>query len=96
MADNYQGFTNAQTWCVWNTLNNTKTLQDKAVDAIRLGETNEQRETFLKGLAKYHRADVAKFAPWCWEYPNASTKWTYDVNWSEIRELLQQKIKEGV
>ena len=94
-VEEYQGWSNVQTWCVVNTFNNTKELQNLALKITREHHTDETIELSLKSLARKHNTEIHDFAPWVWDYLQAHHKWTHDVNWKEIREHYQAKIKDG-
>lgn len=90
--EKYQGWTNAQTWCVAGVFNNTKKLQDEVLKAVR---TNLQFprtvEMWLREIAGKNVCEVHDFAPWCWEDGETLTQ---DVDWSQLREHFEMKISE--
>lgn len=90
--EEYQGWTNAQTWCVAGMFNNTKVTQDKALSIVRDNLDNPKiAEKFLLELAKNNVSEIYAFAEWAWADCESLT---YDVNWEEIREHYVLEIEE--
>lgn len=101
----YQGWANAQTWCVALYLNNQKYTQDDCLDIVReqmrpdsTGRTFPRvAEWELLDYCRMHAARIRKMAPWVWlpRADHAPVTLTDSVSWAEIREHFEQKIKEG-
>ncbi len=91
-SEPYQGWHNAQTWCVACTFNNTKILQDKALAIVRDNlEFLSIAKLTLRDLAGKHIAEIYDFADWAWSDGQSLTG---DVNWDEIHDHYLMKVNE--
>jgi hypothetical protein len=89
----YQGWTNAQTWCVALTLNNHSKTQDAAMSKVRDNlEWPRIAEVELRNYCGSIIGDIYDMAPWAW---NDCQALSADVNWEEIREHFELKVREG-
>lgn len=90
--EKYQGWTNAQTWCVALWWNNSKKTQDEALTIVRdnLGD-NEGIERNLLRFVLRNVSDVWAMASWCWIDCQSVT---FDVDWKQLRESLELQIAE--
>lgn len=87
---NYQGWSNAQTWCVALTLNNPEKLQREAFSIAR--DYDVEAAAFVLWLmANRHRGTIEAMAAWAWEDKSLR----FDVNWREIAEEMKDKVAEG-
>lgn len=91
----YQGFSNKQTWCAWNALNNDKESQDELFNLVRSMSDSENEK--IENAIELHISKsknvkkIYDFANWCWEH----LKDLKFINYAEIREMTQERIKEG-
>lgn len=101
----YQGWKNAQTWCVALYLDNEKYTQNDALDIVResmqpdsTGRTFPRiAEAELLDYCRMHARRIYEMAPWAWEprRDHAPVTLTDSVSWGEIRAHYELKIKEG-
>lgn len=91
MQNFYQGWTNAQTWCVAACLNNTKAHQDRALDAVR-GVVTPFGQNVLQTVCHDLRGEIFGFAAWAWPegYNYAQ------VDWVELENHFRQTLSEQV
>lgn len=82
----YQGWFNAQTWCVALTLNNTKNNQDKFIELVKAGHTWKVINEHCNSLS----GEIYNMAPWAW--PNGYN--AADVDWDEIYIHFMDKLGE--
>jgi hypothetical protein len=88
----YQGWTNAQTWCIALWFNNQKTTQDVALDIVR--ENIDNKMTAISRLKHYtleHLIDIWNMAPWSWSDGQSISA---DVDWNSIFEHFKMKVLE--
>lgn len=88
----YQGWTNAQTWCVAGFIDNDRELLPKAIDIGRhyMGNKHAAR-MMLKDLVLLRRFDVFTFADWVWKRETINA-----VNWDELLKHYYGKWKEQI
>lgn len=91
----YQGFANRQTWCTWNALNNEKDLQEELFNVVRAmsDADNDEIDNAIELFVSKRRISmkIYSFAEWCWEH---LTDLKF-IDYSEIRKMVQDLIKEG-
>lgn len=92
-SEEYQGWTNAQTWCVALTINNTRQNQEyfkKRAAAIsgplKPRPSDAVIKAYLMDLAKFNTMSkqIYDMSPWAWNQGQTLE----DVNWSEIYDDL--------
>ena len=84
----YQGFRNAQTWCVSTAFKNDRELHDAALLIVKRERfSHVVCETLLKALATRYEARVHEVAPWAWSDRQTLT----DVVWREIRVEIVER-----
>lgn len=82
----YQGWANAQTWCVALTIDNTKEFQDKMLHLVKNEAPVNDLIKFCDGIRGY----IVTMAGWAWPHG-------YDVmsiNFTELRKHYQDKNNE--
>jgi transcriptional accessory protein Tex/SPT6 len=87
----YQGFTNCQTWAVFNAINQDRLLQKFSLDIFRDSRPliNEAAEMLFIDLCNENLHQILNFAPWAFE------KRFQGVDWSQLRINFERKIVEG-
>lgn len=85
-------YANVQTGCVILTIDNERDLLGEALDIVRACGPSQDKELekALQDFVKVHWSTVVKMAEWVWNEYDLD-----DVNWSEIREHYQTKVREG-
>ncbi len=93
----YQGWKNKQTWCVALTLDNTRELYERALEAAR----DDHPDLALKMLCSSKKVltEVFNMAEWCWDGHTIGLKLYWHmvdvVDWKELVTHYKTKIKEG-
>ncbi len=91
--EKYQGWTNAQTWCVALLFDNDERLFSLALGALKESEgLSSVAESELLELARNNNRRIYATAPWAWCDGETLTD---HVNWGELREHYQTKLNEG-
>jgi hypothetical protein len=89
----YQGWWNAQTWCVALTLNNSKYLQDYAFNIFRRHNLSDAKIE-LKNLCNRNAKEIFYMAPWVWG-DRFQYGFSFDsVNWTELALHFTDKLEE--
>lgn len=90
--EEYQGWTNKQTWCVALWWNNTSTKQALALQIVRdnFGDPKKIEMALLKFALK-HVSEIWAMTDWCW---SDSESLTFEVDWAMLREQLEMQIAE--
>lgn len=84
----YQGYRNAQTWCVCNAFKNNIDLHNAALTIVRRERASHVVcETLLRSIAARNFALVCEVAPWAW----LDGQTLSDVFWREIRVKLSER-----
>lgn len=88
----YQGWNNAQTWCVALYLNNDSQLQQRALDACDgFGSDPDMfGAPLLRAIVDPLQNDAVKMADWAW--PNGYN--SMEVDWIELAKHFNQKQRE--
>lgn len=91
----YQGWTNAQTWCIALTIDQTEALQIKVFEMV---DKHKYKEIFINRLRTWVRRHWHEFynmAPWVWDDFQDPLKGLLIVDWDEIWNHYKIKISEG-
>lgn len=89
-TEKFQGWANAQTWCVALTLDNTKEFQDRAMEIVRQCKPQSCLRAYCRSLS----LEIHTMAPWAWSIMRGVDADLKLVKWHEIYQHYQDKVEE--
>lgn len=88
----YQGWKNAQTWCVALTFDNSKKLQDQVLRKVKIYKTLDMIEIQLWRMALDNQKEIIEMAPWAFE--NLKKPYPHGINFRQLANHFLDKFWE--